>query len=262
MAYIKYFLIIGLFINPLVIELLAVEQSQNTFQRAVNYYEERNYEQALEHFQVIENKNHYSFELFYNIANTHFRLNNLGLAILYYQRALRIQPNNKPVQANLDYALSLTKDKQTIQQYNPLIKFTLRIINSLSVNQWFIALFIVFLLIIAITNVIIIYFKDKDKTIPFFFLGLIVIIFLITASAVSYRWYFYSDKTKAVLIAPTANCYSGPGEDYTHLFSIHEGKVITILRKEHGWSQIKLSNDVTGWIPDDKLKLIAFDIDK
>ena len=55
-------------------------------------------------------------KLYYNVENIHFRLNDLGRAIVSYRRGLRLEPDNPRLQANLGYALSLRVDKIEVSQ--------------------------------------------------------------------------------------------------------------------------------------------------
>lgn len=53
-----------------------------------------------------------SSELFYNLGNTYYRQGNLGKAILYYNRALKLDPANGDARQNLEFVNSKITDKQ------------------------------------------------------------------------------------------------------------------------------------------------------
>ena len=72
-----------------------------------------NYTEALEYYTAILNEGKYSSKLYYNVGNTYFKLGDMGRAILYYNRALRLTPNSEDVQHNLKIALAHTKDNIT-----------------------------------------------------------------------------------------------------------------------------------------------------
>ena len=44
-----------------------------------------------------------SSDLYYNIGNSYYRQNKLGEAILYYERAIRLDPLNKDARTNLEF---------------------------------------------------------------------------------------------------------------------------------------------------------------
>ena len=50
------------------------------------------------------------------------------------------------------------------------------------------------------------------------------------------------------------NVRSGPGTKYRILDGISTGDGLTILKRDEGWTKIRLDNDVKGWIPEGYLK--------
>ena len=57
----------------------------------------------------------------FNLANAEFRLGHLGRAILHYERALRLDPTDSEIRANLEYAGSFRFDRLDIDVENPLL---------------------------------------------------------------------------------------------------------------------------------------------
>lgn len=52
-----------------------------------------------------------SAALWYNIGNTRYRLGQTGQAIVAYERALRLDPTDEDIRANLDFVLARTTDR-------------------------------------------------------------------------------------------------------------------------------------------------------
>ena len=63
--------------------------------RANDSYAAGEYDVALADYEAILNDGKHSSALYYNLANTYFKLEQLGRAILYYNRALRLSPLTK-----------------------------------------------------------------------------------------------------------------------------------------------------------------------
>ena len=59
-----------------------------------------------------------SAELYYNYANALYKSNQIGLAILNYERALRLDPTNEDIKFNLEFVNKMKTDK-----IEPLEKF-------------------------------------------------------------------------------------------------------------------------------------------
>ena len=69
------------------------------------------YEKAANVYEQILEKEQSSFELYYNLGNTYFRLNEIPKSILNYERALQIKPHHKALKYNLKLANQRTIDQ-------------------------------------------------------------------------------------------------------------------------------------------------------
>ena len=78
------------------------------YQEGNRLYQEGDFEGALASYLRLVEAGFESGEVYYNIGNTYFKLGNVALSILYYERARRLLPGDEDVQANLDLARSLT----------------------------------------------------------------------------------------------------------------------------------------------------------
>ena len=81
-----------------------------TKKNADTEYEKRNYQQAIKDYEELL-QNGVSYEVYYNLGNAYYRLDNIPRAILSYERALRLSPNDEDVRVNLKMAQSKTIDK-------------------------------------------------------------------------------------------------------------------------------------------------------
>ena len=87
------------------------QENQALMNTANNAYNEGLYDSALNVYHSIEKKNLESAELFYNMGNSYFKNNELALAILYYEKAKKLAPNDEDTEYNLGIANSLIVDK-------------------------------------------------------------------------------------------------------------------------------------------------------
>jgi len=240
------------------IPLLAQNNSNAIFSQGVTHYDERNYEKALEQFLILEENGIISSELYYNIGNSYYRMGKIGKAILYYKRGLRIKPNDMQIKTNLEYAISRTQDRQILEESNPLIDTLRKIVNSLSINGWLLISSLFFITLILIIDTILVFYRHKDRTVLYFLLGITVVLFLISVGVTQYRYSSLFDKTEAVLTSHSANAYSGPDTEFTHLFTINEGMIFKVIRKDNEWSHIQLPNtDIRGWIKNDYYQTVS-----
>ena len=81
------------------------------FQSGNEYYAQSNYKAAIEQYQKVLESAVVSEVVFYNLANAHFKNNQLGNAILCYEKAQRLAPHDREITENLNFARTRIADK-------------------------------------------------------------------------------------------------------------------------------------------------------
>ncbi|MEA2097439.1 MAG: hypothetical protein U9P73_12215 [Candidatus Cloacimonadota bacterium] len=247
------FTLISMFI---VINIFTVNQIELIHQEAIDLYNEKNYQTALDKFILIENEGIVNSDLYYNIGNCYFRINEIGRSILYFKKALKVRSDHQAARRNLDYALTFTQDKQDSESESVIRSFWQKAFDAVSINLLAIITLFIFAAIIFFISLMIIRFRNREKTVPIF-ITTILIFFFIAFLIVSFlKWQEFHKQNEAVLLSSSAIGYSGPGKDFTRVFTIHEGMIFTIERDEENWSLIKLENGLGGWINKDTFVII------
>jgi tetratricopeptide (TPR) repeat protein len=227
-------------------------------QEAIQAYQNKDYYNALQKFLVIDNNGVINADLYYNIANCYFRQNSLGMSILYYEKCLKVQPSHIAAQKNRDFAMTLIRDKIEKEDPSAVMLLLHKLYNSIDLNSAALLSLILWALLIFILIIMKTAFRNKDKSLPVF-LAFLILIMLIVSGTISYTKYSsYHSKDDAVIVAGTAIGFSGPGEEYTRVFTIHEGMRCHIEDTSNNWQLIKLENGLGGWIQKDLLALVAF----
>ena len=94
---------------------LPAAQAQNVdslWAQAVSDYTEENYRAALDGFAAIEEAGYVSPDLYYNMGNCCYKLGHqLGRSILYYEKALKLDPAYEDAAVNLEIAREGTLDR-------------------------------------------------------------------------------------------------------------------------------------------------------
>ena len=101
-----------------------------SFNEARKAYDNDQLDRAIEKYQGILNQKYYAPEVFFNLANAHFRNGEPGRAILNYRRAARLAPRDPDIQANLTFAVQQTGADIPVE--HPLIAVS----RSLDIAQW------------------------------------------------------------------------------------------------------------------------------
>ena len=115
-----------------------VTQGQNNqlFEEGNALYNQGNYTAALEKYKTILDSGEHSSELYFNIANAHYKLNHVAPSIYYYEKALILDPNDKDIRNNIAFARNMTVDAIDVLPEVGFSRIVSNITNALSFDRW------------------------------------------------------------------------------------------------------------------------------
>lgn len=216
--------------------------------RANDAYSLGEYATALDIYQHIEKDGYVSARLWYNMGNTYYKLQDDGKAILYYERALKLDPSNSDVKHNLEIARLKILDKiETVPEFI-LTTWTKDLRNTMSSDKWawtgVALLFIVALLLLAFRFAPL----ASQRKISFVLACLVSLCVILSfAFSISLKSNVESGDG-AVVLVPVSNVKSAPNSTGGNLFILHEGTKVEILEHVGQWSRIELSDGRQGWM--------------
>lgn len=219
------------------------------FMKANFYYNESKYDTALVIYEGILKDGFVSAPLLYNIGNTYFKMRNYPMAILNYEKALKLDPTDDDIRQNLVIANALITDKIEPLPVFFVTKWWRNLGNMLTANSWAtvtlvilgIFLLLLYLYLTARTS------GGKKAT---FFLGIIMILLFICSGIIAFQKYQYlNERNEAIIMKPTITVKSSPSSTGVDLFVLHEGTKVTILDKDGDWDKIKIADGSVGWLP-------------
>jgi tetratricopeptide (TPR) repeat protein len=221
----------------------------------IRYYQTGEFETALEMFYFAIKSGIRNPDLFFNIGNTYFRLENIPNAIIYYKRALLLNSAHVPSRQNLDFVLSITTDRQITTDRGFMANFFTYTINRFSINSLLLICLILLSIIILIIHIQW-RFPHHDRTVYRFINFMILFLFIVTGAVATLRITLANNNSEAVVTQSIVYAFSGPSEAFTRLFTIHSGAVLRINQEENGWSQITTLSGFTGWIQSDSFSRV------
>ena len=96
-------------------QLDLLSRANRAFEQALDVRDQqqawRYVQQAIVAYEQLAASGLHNAKLYYNLGNAYFHLNDLGQAMLYYRRGLRLEPHNARLQANVQYARSRRMDQ-------------------------------------------------------------------------------------------------------------------------------------------------------
>lgn len=234
---------------------VAVPDSQ--WNNATTLYGSGDFESALHEFKAIEDQGYISAQLFYNIANCYYKKGgDNASAILYYERALKLDPSFDDAKINLEYAKQLTVDK--IEEVPELLVtgWINSVKNIFSADSWayISTLFIVIVLLLLLLFRFGRTMRIRKNSFIFAMISLLFFILSLTFSLILKS--DFSSEDEAIVMVPVTSIKGSPGEDSRTLFILHDGTKVEILENVGQWSRIELSDGRQGWISSNDINVI------
>jgi len=232
---------------------------KDIFDKANKSYKKGDYKKAISLYSILEDKEIKDNNLYYNMANSYVKLEKYGYAILYYEKALDINPDDLDTISNLKLVNSKNIDKilnsagkVEVAGVSSIYSF-LRRLNPSILMISFIIIWSLFFIVLILKKLNINIFS-KSMNILFITLFLILIIF--NTSLIFGNYYALSKVKLGVVVNKKLSVLEGPDSNYKELFIVHEGLKIEITDKRDKWYEITLPNGNIGWVDSKGFKQI------
>ncbi len=220
-------------------------------------YADGRWEEALGDWMQIASDGVESPQLYYNIGNAFFKADDKTRAILWYERALKLDPSYGDARFNLEFANSFVQDRIEVVPEFFLKAWARSFRYLLPSDVWavlalvFFAGFLGMLLLFLLSGV-----PSARKAGFFTALAALILAVCCLASASRQR----SDALKedsAIVTRAVSTVRSAPGSDVSKdLFVLHEGTKVKILDSVGDWKNIEISDGRRGWMRSNDLEII------
>ena len=102
------------------------------FQKSNEYYTNGDYQNAVNGYLDVLDSGFESSELYFNLGNSFYKLNNIPDSNFYYEKAKSISPNDEDILTNLIFAKNLRIDKIEILPTTQMQNFKLSILVEIA----------------------------------------------------------------------------------------------------------------------------------
>ena len=240
----------------LLLLLLPLAASAYTKQQADSLYAAEHYQEAAKQYEALL-KQGVSSDLYYNLGNCYYRMDDMTRAVLNYERAQLLSPGDRDVRINLQMARSKTIDKIVPESEMFFVTWYHSLVNLMSVDGW--ARMSLVSLIVAIILALAYLFSDRIWLRKVgFFAGLLFLVVFVLSNLFAYQQkQALVFRSGAIIIRSAVNVKSTPAHNGTDLFILHEGTKVTITdntMKE--WREIRVADGKEGWLPTKDLEVI------
>lgn len=234
---------------------LFAQDTPALFEQGNAAYNGGNYSLAVEKYEAILAQKQHSAALYFNLGNTHYRLGNVAESVYYFEQAKKMQPLDKAIKNNAEFANNMTLDAIEVLPQTQLDALLQSILISFSLNQW--AKIVLGLAWLTLVFFVLYRFSQQMHFKRIFFILGCVVLFITLISLVFTQTKQKEEKqTKAVVFDQEIEIWAEPNKRADILFLLHEGTTLEVVSELEGWSKIKLANGSEGWIENTAIKTL------
>jgi len=206
------------------------------------------FSQAIACYQDVLKRGAASAELYYNLGNAYYKSDDMPSAILYYEKAKKLRPNDSDINFNLSVANNKITDK--IEEVPQLFikRWYTTVFNLFSLDALAITSLILFAVFFILMSIFLFARPLWVRKLSFWCaIGLLVV--SVCAFAIAQRkHYALLEQREAIVFTPAVTVKSSPDANSVDLFVVHEGAKVTILDTLGAWQEIRIGNGSEGWI--------------
>ena len=234
---------------PLTTYAVTKAQADSAYQQEQYQKAAQIYEQLLKHGE--------SADLYYNLGNAYYRMDDITHAVLAYERALLLSPGDADVRFNLQMARSKTIDKIVPESEMFFVTWYRSLVRLMSVDAW--ARTSIVALLCAMLLVLVYLFAQRIwlRKVGFFGGALFLVVFLAANIFGFQQQQSLLHRTGAVIIRSAVTVKSTPSKNGTDLFILHEGTRVNIIDDTmRGWREIRVADGKSGWVDIKEIEVI------
>lgn len=223
------------------------ESPEEIFERGNEAYMDGRFAEAAEAYDTLLRFKIRDPRVEFNLGNAYFRLGHLGLAILHFERARRLDPVDGDVLGNLAYARSFCYDKVEPPEMPVVLTWLIRLQEGIGPDRQAIAAVVLLWLGCAVVA----WGLARPGRWSAAFGWSSAAIALALALVVGSWWMTWNrldGRDVGVVLGEAVEVRAGPGAANPAVFTVHEGLTIEVRDLREDWVQVSLPNGLHGWV--------------
>jgi tetratricopeptide (TPR) repeat protein len=219
-------------------------------------YSKGDYSKASKLYENIISNGQEAPEVYFNLGNAYYKTNNIAFAILNYERALKLEPDNEDFSFNLKLANQKTEDKIDAAPQLFLSQWKNGLVDLMTEKGWSQLCILLVCISLILFAIYITMQKRGLKQFGFFGGTTLVILSIVTFFIAQHKYSITKNNSEAIITSPSITVTGSPNEKGTKLFILHEGTKVNVTQEDVSWVEIKIANGNTGWIKRSELQKI------
>lgn len=243
-------------------EIYSLFQEGNQFFRQANEMSAQNSTQAQELYRssllryerIVREGGVRNGQLFYNIGNAYFRLDDVGRAILNYRRALELTPNDTNLQQNLAYARMRRADKIEVEAQQRVMETLFFFHYDIPKDVRALLFGVSFVVIWIAAGVLLVFSRPFLKWVIGISAG-IALLFLVSLIIDAKA---EGGAVPGVIVSSEVIARKGDSETYERSFQkpLHAGTEFNVVEARVNWLHAELADGRRCWLPAQAVELL------
>ena len=211
-------------------------------------YADGKHGEAFDAWNEIASQGYESAELYTNMGDACFKNQDLAGSILWYSRALKLDPSYKDARFNLEFARTLTQDHIEEVPEFLLRQFFRKVGYTMSSDSWAVISLLALAAMLAMLLLFLLSRSSSGRMWGFFTGVAMLLVFILCVSFAASQKADYMRAEDAVVMRPVVSVKSSPAaSDAKDLFILHEGTCIKVMDVVGKWYKIRLTDGREGW---------------
>jgi hypothetical protein len=230
---------------------------EQMFDQANQLYQQNKFAEARDVYEAIVRNGFVSGELYYDLGNAYYKTGDLGKAVLNYERALRLMPNDEDLRHNLQLANLMITDRIEatprlfVWDYWDAIKAAF----SLNALTWI--GYALFVLLVGSICVIILARSYGTRRLGLFSGSISTALLVLTIVLFVGKIGEVNRADTAVVTAKITTLKNSPDAKSSDAFVLHSGVKVTITDSVGEWMKIRLADGKVGWMERNDAEVIS-----
>lgn len=234
----------------------SLDNPERLFEKGNKAYRDKAYLEAVKLYDSLYNAGYQSENLFFNLGNAHYQLNQIPESIWFYEKAQKISGYRKDIEYNLSLAQQQIPDKVTTKTSTLFKQWWNTAIRYFSLSSWgMITVILAWVSIFGLAGFLLLpiyWLKRISLTTGILGLAIFALSFLMTVE----RHQYTNGNQNAVIFDASVYVKSAPDKESEDLFILHGGTKVALKDELDDWRQVRLPDGKQGWIRESTLKPI------
>jgi tetratricopeptide (TPR) repeat protein len=224
------------------------QNPDQVFHEANQLYQQGKTSEARRLYESIVQNGFESGHLYYNLGNACYKTGDIAHAILNYERARKLMPDDDDLLHNLRLASLMITDKIEptprlfFWEYWDTVKGAFSLIGITWISYGVFVLFAGLLIAAILAG------SDRAKRLGFLGCAGVAVVFLVAVTIFAARVYELNQRDSAIVTAMITTIKNSPDAGSTDAFVLHSGVKVLITDALDQWLKIRLADGKVGWM--------------